>query len=162
MSHPFTSPDFWRRVNQHGTVPAACPELGPCWLWTGGQKSGGYGALMVHGTMRTAPQVSWWLHTGEWPPDRASLRWLLHRCDVRLCCNPAHLYLGSPADNARDRDVRGRNGRAKLTAANVCAIRQRVAGGETQVAMALEYGVHSSMVSYIVRGVHWRAQLEGS
>ena len=27
---------FWQRINRDGPVPAQRPELGQCWLWTGG------------------------------------------------------------------------------------------------------------------------------
>lgn len=36
--------------------------------------------------------------------------WILHHCDNQWCVNINHLYSGTPKDNARDRDVRGRNG----------------------------------------------------
>lgn len=45
------------------------------------------------------------LHTGALPR-----KWVLHHCDNPPCCNPQHLYDGTPKDNARDRDMRGRSG----------------------------------------------------
>ncbi len=34
--------------------------------------------------------------------------WVLHHCDNRRCIRPAHLYLGTNADNMRDCAARGR------------------------------------------------------
>lgn len=36
----------WLKVNKNGPVPVERPELGPCWLWTGG-KCRGYGIVQV-------------------------------------------------------------------------------------------------------------------
>jgi hypothetical protein len=90
---------------------------------------------------------------------------VLHRCDNPPCINVAHLWLGTPADNARDRDTKGRggaargtaHGQAKLTEDRVRSIRDRyAAGGVTQKELAQEFGVCIANISMIVRRVSWK------
>ena len=85
-----------------------------------------------------------------------------HLCGKAICVNPHHLCWGTRAENERDKLLHGthnageRNGRAKLTVAQVREIRRRYATeAVTQTALAREYGVHSSMVSEIVNGIRW-------
>lgn len=89
-----------------------------------------------------------------------------HRCDVPLCVNPAHLEIGTHADNVRDRDERGRrvapkgsaHGRAKLTEADVSAIRAEHVRGSSEnglVALAWRFGVDHSVVGLIVNRKRW-------
>ena len=81
-----------------------------CWLWTGSPTSTGYGTLRIGGRAgydRAAHRLSALIHFGAFDVNLC----VLHHCDVPLCVNPTHLYLGTPADNATDRDgrLRGRH-----------------------------------------------------
>jgi hypothetical protein len=78
-----------------------------CWLWTGAwTPSRGYGLVRGEGGRRTvAHRRSWELHCGPIP---AGMK-VLHKCDVRLCVNPDHLFLGTLGDNNRDAYDKGRN-----------------------------------------------------
>jgi len=77
--------------------------------------------------------------------------------------NPAHLFLGTHADNMADKVAKGRqhdgagerNGRAKLTGADVQAIRARLAGGEGHGTIARDFGVTRAAVSDIKTGKRW-------
>jgi predicted sulfurtransferase len=85
-----------------------------------------------------------------------------HRCDNPICCNPAHLFLGTQADNLSDmwRKARGQHGSqhyaAKLTEEQVAAIRAKCCAGVPQRQVAAEFGVGQQTVSQINRGRTWR------
>ncbi|TAM15935.1 MAG: hypothetical protein EPN65_16610 [Pandoraea sp.] len=73
------------------------PEAG-CWIWRGALNRTGYGQFSFLGKHMTAHRASFLAHGGE----LANGEWVLHRCDVRCCVNPAHLYAGTAVDNRRD------------------------------------------------------------
>jgi hypothetical protein len=88
----------------------------------------------------------------------------MHRCDVPACVNPAHLVVGTQAQNNADRDTkeRARHQRgedhhaARLTADKVREIRRRVvANGEPQAEVAQVFGVTQSTVGRICRREGW-------
>jgi hypothetical protein len=85
------------------------PNTG-CWLWLGGQDSDGYGQLKVSRKRLAAHRVSY----GAFVGDPGELH-VLHRCDTPLCINPSHLFLGTNADNQRDKALKGRTAQSKLT-----------------------------------------------
>jgi len=73
----------------------------------------------------------------------------LHTCDNPPCCNEAHIYEGTRADNARDAVLRGQI-RTKLTDDQVRAIRAQA--GRTATAVAAEFGVSRPLISNIWSG----------
>src|SRR5436305_10075825 len=81
------------------------PEpMSGCWLWTASVNDDGYGKFRLSMECFTRAHVAAWeLLRG----DRRGLS-VLHKCDVRQCVNPDHLYLGTQKENARDAIVRGR------------------------------------------------------
>lgn len=85
---------FWEHV-----TPGAPDE---CWEWR--DAKGWYGRLWVNEEHETvgAHRVSYYLHNGTWPT------FACHRCDNPPCVNPAHLFDGESADNARDMAAKGR------------------------------------------------------
>jgi len=79
-----------------------------CWLWTASKNASGYGQFMPsvpNPSPMLAHRASWELHNGP-VPDGACV---LHRCDVRHCVNPAHLFLGTKRDNTQDMLFKGRD-----------------------------------------------------
>lgn len=94
---------FWQRVNVRGK--------NECWEWTG-TRSNGYGSIRVSGKTRKATHVSWEIANGK-PFPKGMLA--CHRCDNPPCVNPAHLFVGTLADNARDMVEKGRHTLRSLT-----------------------------------------------
>lgn len=145
---------FWKQVD--------CSR-GPdsCWLWTGYLRENGYGVIGINRNEYKVHRVSYFLQHGRIDNDTL----VLHRCDVRACVNPAHLFLGTPKDNSQDAVKKGRNaklygernGKAKLTRADVLAIRRMCRrGGVYQKTVAKQFGVSEATVSYVVHGERWR------
>lgn len=102
-----------------------------------------------------------YLADGAWPDGQ-----VLHTCDVPQCVRREHLYIGTPADNVRDRVTRGR-GRApdkrgerhhmsRLTDRDIVEIRDLAhCGLFTQAAIAAMYGITQPPVSRIKAGKRW-------
>lgn len=143
---------FWRAVEM-GTAPS------DCWQWLLALDRDGYGHLGG----RKAHRVSWELHNGPIPEGL----FVCHHCDNPPCVNPAHLFLGTSADNTHDMISKGRNryitrngtdnSYAKLTDAQVISIRQRWTQGErNQRAIGQEYGVFHSTIGRIISGKTWK------
>lgn len=134
------------------------PESG-CWIWSGATNAKGYGVCgdgLVHRWMYRQTR-------GEIPDGL----YVLHKCDIRPCCNPEHLYVGTQKDNVRDMDERGRANRigqkpgedhplAKLTKEQVEQMRHKhLVEGITQKRLAADYGICNQQVSRIITGKRW-------
>jgi hypothetical protein len=75
-----------------------------CWEWQGYRHPNGYGRVSWLGKVQWAHRVVWQLCFGDIPDDL----WVLHHCDNPPCCNPEHLFLGTPKDNTQDSIRKGR------------------------------------------------------
>lgn len=74
---------------------------------------------------------------------------VLHKCDNKLCINPAHLYLGTHKDNNRDIARRERSANMKLSNADVLKIRQ-LDGKMPRKEIALHYDISICYISQII------------
>jgi hypothetical protein len=145
------------RLRFESRVRADVP--GECHIWLGHRNKDGYGKLKVGGKTVTAHRVAFYLAHGRWPTPCC-----LHRCDNPPCCNPDHLFEGTQADNAADRDAKGhrRGGSgestrsAKLDSCDVLEIFFNHEG-LSQAERARRYGVSDATVSLILSGKSWRA-----
>jgi hypothetical protein len=136
---------FWSGTNR--------PSLDSCWLWTRSVGSHGYGQVTFRGKPATAHRVSWEIHNGP-VPDGLDV---LHRCDVRRCCNPAHLFVGTARDNMRDMHSKGRaNNPHKLSEDDVLNMRTVYAFGGRIVDLAAAYGVTPATASEAIKGTTWK------
>ncbi len=138
-----------------GFIPE--PNSG-CWLWDAAyliSSSGPRGRITANGKRRYAARVAYELFVG--PIEDGKI--VCHKCDVPLCVNPSHLYMGTSADNSQDMFKRGRStfgtkhGRVKLTEAQVIAI---LNDPRPQHEIANSYGVTPSAIYLIKQGRTWQ------
>lgn len=161
---------FWSRV--------AIGEPDQCWPWTKRWSWTKHtsGKRCPYGTFWVTPRKGYGAHviarfiaTGEWPAGLSTL----HTCDNPICCNPAHLFLGTILDNSLDMMAKRRNraavcpqtydrhrgenhGRAKLTNSQVAEIRRlHAARLFTNAALGRKFGVSKIMIGLIVRRIRW-------
>lgn len=87
---------------------------------------------------------------------------VLHRCDVRRCFNPEHLFLGTHKDNMEDRDSKGRvrhgedHADAVLTTEQVIEIRRRYKEGERKCDLSDVFGISRQGIYCIVNHRNWK------
>lgn len=173
MPRRSTEKDFWKHV--------AIGGQDECWPWTAGLDDHGYGRVRYHQKEWKAHRLSWFLTFGDDPGELN----ICHKCDNPPCCNPAHFFRGTDADNMHDCAVKGRhprnkteylpsgdrhhsrlrpevmargekNGSAVLTAEKVLEIRARRARGESLRALARAYGVSKGTITFIVQRQTWK------
>lgn len=113
--------------------------------------------------MYPAHRVSWEVHNGEIPVGMN----VLHRCDNAGCVNPAHLFLGTQADNIKDMFAKGRQNSvgpkgeaartARLTAPQVSTIRLLYRSGVfSNKWLQAVYGMPQSAIWKVVNRKTWR------
>jgi DNA-binding CsgD family transcriptional regulator len=125
-----------------------------CWLWLSNLHHRGYGIIIIRGSNRRAHRVAWEVYRGPIPEGML----VCHKCDVRSCVNPDHLFLGTPKINSADMTAKGRQARgerhgiAKLTNEDVLNIRR---DGRTQRQIAKAFGVSQGVVWNIKSRKRW-------
>ena len=125
-----------------------------CWFWNGSMGGTGYGHFRVHDRMMNAHRASWLMHRGPIPAGI----FVLHRCDIRQCVYPSHLFLGTHDENMRDmtsknRACSGENHRfCTILDATVLEIRRRGGAGETGASIARSLGISKAQANKIING----------
>lgn len=141
---------FWNHTDM---TPGYGPQ-GDCWRWTGEiNPATGYGQTQVPtcGMKSTAHRHAYRLAHGVDPGELS----VLHRCDVRDCCNPTHLFLGTSRDNWKDALAKGRMKVAipKLTTEEVQAIRR---SSDSVRELAARHKVAKGAIRGILEGRSWK------
>lgn len=150
---PRASTDPYERMMRYVSPE---PNTG-CWIFTGRINDKGYG-MIDRGTR--VHRLSW---THEHGPIPSGL-FVCHHCDNRPCCNPAHLFLGTPKDNMQDMIKKGRkrvpmgidHRKAKLTVENVHEIRRLLVRNLSKMAIAAAYGIAPSAIYGIATHRTWK------
>lgn len=135
-----------------------------CWEYQGRKDLKGYTRIGIGPERMLTHRAAWMLRHGPIP---AGL-FVCHGCDNPPCCNPAHMFLGTAADNNADMAAKGRAHKtgmagelhpgSKLTRADVAEIRQLVAaGGLTQEQIGSRFGVGQTQVWRIAHHYSWVA-----
>jgi hypothetical protein len=140
----------------HALLLARCipePNSG-CLLWEGSivhPKSGKrqiYGNIRLNGKMVKTHRVAYQAMYGPIPDGIH----VLHRCDVGLCCNPDHLFLGDNVSNIADKVAKDRASK-KLTLDRAKEIHKMRANGMSHRDIGRATGVDQSTVSRILAGI---------
>lgn len=118
-----------------------------CHIWGAQVKRDGYGSFSFRGKTWRAHKAAYTLFKGEVPEGMC----VLHKCDVRTCVNPEHLFIGTIQDNVRDMDAKGRRvTRAKLTKDEAAKVRFW-AKWVSQQKIADAFAVDQTTISRVVR-----------
>ena len=163
----------WRRIQHHGT-----PELLPrpsvedrlraqleyseeCWEWRGKLMSSGYGTISVNKRHWGTHRLAYTLWVGPIPDGLL----VCHHCDNKVCCNPAHLFVGTHQDNNADMRAKGRQNPAPrwargdqsphstLTETAVRFIRE---SGLSHSELGRMFGVSHSAIRNVRIGATWK------
>lgn len=144
---------FWVKVDRRG------PD--ECWPWTGYVRPSGHGATTHQCFSILSSRKAWILTNG---PIRDDLC-VNHRCDNKLCCNPAHMYLGTRADNMIDRWERTESGQRVprgrphvITSTGLEKLWAMQRAGATRKQCAEVFGVHVATVGRYLET--WRKSVD--
>lgn len=142
---------FWSKVRRTDS----------CWLWTAANRGNGYGCMRVSRMLIDSHVLSWRIENNGSPLPPGMI--VCHRCDVRGCVRPDHLFLGTYSDNLRDSMSKGRTflrgeqkGNAVLNDNAVREIRRmnRDGFGATRIARALNLNRYA--IRGVLEGRSWR------
>jgi hypothetical protein len=137
------APKFWGRVS--------IQQDSECWEWIAARSPNGYGVISIHRRGHRTHRIAYELAIGAIPIGML----VCHHCDNPPCCNPAHLFLGTNADNTGDMLRKCRAPAMKLRPEMVRRARRLVAGGMSRRNVGALLGVDSSCITRIWLGEAW-------
>src|SRR5262245_25727439 len=81
---------FWNKVDKKSD--------NECWEWKSARTKRGYGKWTFENKTMNAHRFAYQLIHSPQPSNL----YVCHKCDNPPCCNPSHLFLGTPLENIRD------------------------------------------------------------
>lgn len=126
-----------------------------CWLWTGAVDGGGYGVFWMNGKNLTAHRAAYEIFLQK---PQSSLA-VCHRCDNRLCVNPDHLFLGTPAENSADMVAKNRQSKGERrhnSKLNPEMVRIILASPMSDKKLAATLGVNPAAIYLVRQRRNWR------
>jgi HNH endonuclease len=124
-----------------------------CWVWEGSRNADGYGHFRMNGRVEKAHRASYIFYVGAIP----NILLIRHKCNNRSCVNPEHLIPGTDLQNMEDRESSGntargeRNGKTKLTDAQVREAKELLAQGYFREDVANAFGVSGRTIWYAIK-----------
>ena len=151
-----TENQFWAQIDKSGGPDA-------CWPWRNrrtGITPNTYGFARCSDKRGTAAKIAYELTYGPLPAGYLAC----HTCDYPPCCNPTHLFAGTPTENMQDAAKKGRlpgkelgTKSVRLAPSQASELRQRYAAGEHVGALAREFHISPTTMGRIVRSLSWKA-----
>lgn len=141
---------FWSKVDRRG------PD--ECWPWKAGCVHG-YGTFRIGKVKIVSSRFAYISTYGDIPDEI----FVCHHCDNPPCCNPGHLFPGTPKDNSQDSVKKGRQnpclGEAhhahKFTNGQIEEMRRLYKHGQTAGVIARTFGTSPTNTMAIITGKAW-------
>ena len=132
---------FWSKVDK-------IDDENSCWLWNSSVGKDGYANIRNGGNSSRAHRYSYETNVGSIPEGK----FICHKCDVRHCVRPDHLFIGDYRTNAEDCAKKGRNKR-RLSQAQVELI---LDDKRSNRELSDEFNICASAISTIKNGKTWK------
>lgn len=137
--------EFWKKVKIR--------KPNQCWNWTGaqtGSPGSRYGVVIYNGEHVGSHRLAYFFAKGQFLKQYD----VCHSCDNTICCNPAHLFLGTASINGKDARNKHRLGTVqKISLKQANEIKRSHKGGKY---LAIKYGLTESQISRIKNGSRWK------